>query len=112
MILLQNQFSVTFLVLIKVHLKWNFCLNHDIITEPIFRGFFSINKSPFKIQNQFSVTFLVLITVHLKLNFSLNHDIFAEPIFLDFFSINKSPLQSCIKKLFFVLVYSLSYVCK
>ena len=49
-VLLQKQFSMTFLILRKVHLKWNFSLNRDLITELILRDFFSINKSPFDME--------------------------------------------------------------
>ena len=46
-----------------------FSLSHDVITEPIFRDFFSINKSL------------------LEMELSLNNDLITEPILRDFFNI-------------------------
>ena len=52
-----------------------FSLGCSLVKEPIFRDFFSINKSPFKME------------------FSLGCGLVTGPIFCDFFSINKNPLQ-------------------
>ena len=42
MILLQNQFSVTFFSVNESSFETEFNLNHDLITEAILRDFFSI----------------------------------------------------------------------
>ena len=41
---------VNVMIVVLTFLECNFSLNHDLITEPIFRDFFSINKSPFKME--------------------------------------------------------------
>ena len=49
-----------------------FSLDCGLVTEPIFRDFFSINKSPFEME------------------ISLDCGLVTEPILRDFFGINKS----------------------
>ena len=52
-----------------------FSLGCGLVTEPLFRDFFSTNKSPFKME------------------FTLGCGLVTEPILHDFFSINESPFE-------------------